>query len=98
MRLQRRTETIGAAGVRSFTYTDINTIYAWAQPTGSNVRDQYSRYELTVTHAIYTGNGITIQEGDRIVMADETIYLVHGVKDMSGLNRIRRVDVEEVRV
>jgi len=98
MRLQRRTETPGAGGFSSFSYADTDTIYAWDQPRSSSNRVQYDRYEMNITHTIYTGNSVTIQEGDRVIKADNTTFLIHGVKDMAGLDRVYSLDAEEIRV
>jgi len=92
----RRSEAIGSAGERLFSWSSVGTFTGWRQDIGSGIREQYQRRELTVTHKIFTASNPEIHEGDRIIDYTGASMMVRGVVDQAGLNRVMRLDCEEV--
>lgn len=80
---------------RTSTWTDSHTAYGWMQPIGSNLALQYEQRELTVTNKVWFAEDPLATEGDRIQAADGTTFVIRGVVDQAGLNRLWRIDVEE---
>ena len=75
------------------------TIDCWLQDASSAVVGVYAARTLRVTHSVYLATDPDLATGSRIsVTLDGTTtkYAVRGVKDMAGLSRIWRLDVEEV--
>ena len=68
----------------------------WLQAIDSETRIQYERREITVTHKAFTVTDPQTAVGDRLVVARGN-FIVRGFIDQAGLNRVWRIDLEEVR-
>jgi len=86
---------------RTSTWTDSHTAYGWMQPiglqAGSVLLIQYEKRELKVSHKVWFAEDPLATEGDRIQKADGTSFVIRGVTDQAGINRLWRVDVEELK-
>jgi hypothetical protein len=93
---QHRSQTVGTAGERIFSWTTAGTFTGFVQAVGSGLTEEFNRRELTITHRIYTTTILAVHEGDRLVSADSREYVVRGSVDQAGLGRVLRLDVTEV--
>lgn len=75
-------------------WTDHHRDYGWIQPIGSNLAVQYGARNLVVTNKIFFARDPQVTEGDRIIDLNGNAYVVRGVTDQAGMNRLWRVDVE----
>ena len=83
-------------GTLTRSWTNGASIYVWLQATSSDIRTQYERREITVTHKAFTVTDPETMINDRLVVSRGT-FLIHGVIDQAGLGRVWRLDLEEVR-
>jgi hypothetical protein len=80
---------------RTNTWTNYKQMYGWKQPIGSSSTLQYERRNISVTDKIFVARDPEVSEGDRMKDAAGTLYVIRGVVDQAGLNRLWRIDVEE---
>ena len=96
--VQNRTESTNLDGSRTPSWADYVEMPGWLQPVSSSLREQYMRREIMVDAVIYVAQeDPDVQEGDRIVAPSGKKYLIHGVEDQAGQNRLWHLDCEEVR-
>lgn len=73
-----------------------SNISAAIQPITSNIQHQFGQRQMINTHRIYTAKNLAIQRGDRIrTSCPARMFVVTGVLDQGGRQRIFSVDVRE---
>ena len=92
-----KSQTVNNDGTRSDTWTVKQALTAWMQATSSDIREQYERREMTVTHKAFAVTNPSVTRGDVLVIGGQT-YLIRGVVNQAGLDRCWRLDVEETRI
>lgn len=96
VQFQTQTETVDSGGARiPGTLGNLGSaMTAWVQPASSDTLESYGKREIRVTHSIYLSADPGVGEGD-VAVYDGRSFLVRGSRNVSELDRLWKVDVEE---
>lgn len=73
-----------------------SNISAAIQPINSDIQHQFGQRQMINSHRIYTAKHLAIQRGDRIrTFNPARMFVVTGVLDQGGRQRVFSVDVRE---
>lgn len=94
--VQRPTPTKGTSGGEIDSYTTVySELACCVQPVSTSWLVRYAQRGIDVTHTIFTNQGPTIRNGDRVVYGTRT-FLVQGFRDLIELTRVQVIDCKEL--
>lgn len=91
--IYRKTQTQDSNLGVSSTSSAIYNIAASVQPASGSVMLFYAERQLKVTVSIFVAGTLDLQRGDTVTGGSET-YVIVGWADLSGRERVTRIDCE----
>ena len=94
--IQTMQSSVDSNYARTNTWADSHQAYGWIQPIGSDLLTFYERRNLQVDSKVFFATDPQATEGDRIRRLDGRSYVIRGVIEQAGQNRLWRVDIEQI--
>lgn len=66
------------------------------QASTSDIQMEYAGRGISITHVLYTETDPGVKNGYLVLVDNKPVMAIQGIKDVGGLGRLFRFDVEEV--